>query len=170
MRASWSIGAGVLIGRASSFVFSVSIRSPPKHQSLCRLKSSVSAFDMLGDTYFINRGQLPLAQVMRLNATPGKCSENHIAVPARVQHFVGSNHRCGSDPEAPSQAPNTIYGLPTVHIHELANQQKSFNHHKVSASHPVRFGSAQLCTQIPERGGPDGAVRVRIGRWAHVIV
>jgi hypothetical protein len=53
---------------------------------------------------------------LRLNATPRKCSENQFAVSARMQKFVGAEHRCRPGLEAFSQATNTIYGLSSGRI------------------------------------------------------
>src|ERR1700730_2404025 len=156
MRDSCSVAADELIGRTSSFVFSVSI--------------SVSAFCMFGDADFISRREMPRAEVVRLNASPGKYSENHIAVPARVQHFVGLNHRCGTDSEGPSQSPDTIHSSFTARIHKLPEQKKSLHDHEVCDANSVLFAAAQLSTQVPERRAPDGAISVRIRRWTRVIV
>jgi hypothetical protein len=61
---------------------------------------------------------------------------------AGVQDFIGLEHGCRSDLEALSQATKFIYGFLTARVHKLAQQQKSLNHHEVSASHSVGFDSA----------------------------
>jgi hypothetical protein len=54
-----------------------------------------------------------------------------------VQKFVGLKDRCRPDLEALSQAANATYGYPTALVYKLAEQEKSLNHQKISASRSV---------------------------------